>query len=59
MSEATHLVLGDVNEFLATYPSYTRKHRQYTVHIQVGRVGVDRGSLFTGVLCSGFGNVYV
>jgi hypothetical protein len=35
MSEATHIVLSDINLFLSTYPSYARKHRQYIVHVQV------------------------
>lgn len=35
MSEATHIVLADINLFISTYPSYTRKHRQYMVHVQV------------------------
>ncbi len=32
MSEATHIVLSDINSFM---PTYTRKHRQYIVHVQV------------------------
>ncbi len=32
MSEATHIVLSDINSFVSTY---TRKHRQYVVHVQV------------------------
>ncbi len=32
MSEATHIVLSDINSFISTY---TRKHRQYVVHVQV------------------------
>ena len=35
MNEATHIVISDINLFISTYPSYTRKHRQYIVHIQV------------------------
>ncbi|CAF3602276.1 unnamed protein product [Rotaria sordida] len=34
MNEATHIVLSDINLFILTYPSYTRKHRQYIVHVQ-------------------------
>jgi hypothetical protein len=34
MSEATHIVLSDNNSFLT---NYTRKHRQYIVHVQVCR----------------------
>ncbi|CAF2063744.1 unnamed protein product [Rotaria magnacalcarata] len=34
MSEASHIVLSDMNLFISTYPSYTRKHRQYIVHVQ-------------------------
>lgn len=36
ITEATHVVISDANLFLSTYPSYTRKHRQYIVHVQVG-----------------------
>ncbi|CAF0903498.1 unnamed protein product [Adineta steineri] len=34
MSEATHIVISDINLFISTYPNYTRKHRQYIVHVQ-------------------------
>ncbi|CAF3661612.1 unnamed protein product [Rotaria sp. Silwood1] len=34
MNEATHIVLSDINLFISTYPLYTRKHRQYIVHVQ-------------------------
>lgn len=32
MSEATHIVLSDTNSVTS---NYTRKHRQYVVHVQV------------------------
>ena len=32
MSEATHIVLSETNSFPT---NYTRKHRQYLVHVQV------------------------
>jgi hypothetical protein len=35
MSEATHIVLSDMNSFISTY---TRKHRQYIIHVQVLKI---------------------
>ncbi|CAF1683155.1 unnamed protein product, partial [Adineta ricciae] len=34
INEATHVVVSDTNLFISTFPSYTRRHRQYTVHVQ-------------------------
>ena len=34
MNDATHIVLSESNSFPG---NYTRKHRQYIVHVQVGK----------------------